>query len=80
MKILIIGVNYAPETSGIAPYTSAMAEGLQAAGHEVSIITGIPHYPQWSNYTNFRGLTRVEQRDENLRRFRAVIDGVEMNP
>ena len=25
-------------------------------------------------------LTRVEQRDENLRRFRAVIDGVEMNP
>ena len=30
-------------------------------------------------YVRMVGLTRVEQRDENLRRFRAVIDGVEMN-
>ncbi|MGO4957021.1 glycosyltransferase family 4 protein [Luteococcus sp. Sow4_B9] len=60
MKILIIGVNYAPEISGIAPYTTAMAEGLVAQGHQVNVITGIPHYPQWSNYTNFSGLTRVD--------------------
>jgi hypothetical protein len=26
------------------------------------------------------GLTRVEQRDQNLPRFRAIADGVEMNP
>jgi hypothetical protein len=31
-------------------------------------------------YVRMVGLTRVEQRDENLRRFRSVIDGVEMNP
>jgi hypothetical protein len=31
-------------------------------------------------YVRMVGLTRVEQRDRNLRRFRSVIDGVEMNP
>lgn len=31
-------------------------------------------------YVRMVGLTRVEQRDENLRRFRALIDGVETNP
>ncbi len=74
MKILIIGVNYAPEISGIAPYTTAMAEGLVAQGHQVNVITGIPHYPQWSNYTNFTGLTRTETiNGVNVRRVRHVI-------
>ena len=31
-------------------------------------------------YVRMVGLTRVEQRDQNLRRFRSVIDGVDMNP
>lgn len=74
MKILLIGVNSAPEISGIAPYTSAMADGLAQQGHQVRLITGIPHYPQWSNYTNFTGLTRVERHgDVLMRRVRHVI-------
>ncbi|MEL4357774.1 MULTISPECIES: glycosyltransferase family 4 protein [unclassified Luteococcus] len=74
MKILIIGVNYSPEISGIAPYTTAMAEGLQSVGHQVRVSTGIPHYPQWSNYTNFRGLCREESiRGVTVRRVRHVI-------
>ncbi|WP_420176030.1 glycosyltransferase family 4 protein [Luteococcus sp. OSA5] len=74
MKILIIGVNYAPEISGIAPYTTAMAEGLAKQGHQVNVITGVPHYPQWSNYTNFTGLTRTENiNGVNVRRVRHVI-------
>lgn len=60
MKVLVIGVNYAPEITGIAPYTTAMAEGLEAAGHDVTVITGIPHYPQWKNFTGFTGLRRRE--------------------
>lgn len=74
MKILTIGVNYAPEISGIAPYTAAMAEGLQGLGHQVRVITGIPHYPQWSNYTNFSGLTRLETiKGVPVRRVRHMI-------
>lgn len=74
MRILLIGVNYAPEISGIAPYTAAMAEGLTRAGHQVHVITGVPHYPQWSNYTNFRGLTGREWiNGVQVRRVRHVI-------
>lgn len=74
MRILIIGVNCAPEISGIAPYTSAMAEGLQGAGHQVRVITGIPHYPQWTNYTHFTGLTRLDEvNGVPVRRVRHVV-------
>jgi predicted YcjX-like family ATPase len=31
-------------------------------------------------YVRLVGLTRVEQRDQNLPRFRTMIDGVDMNP
>lgn len=74
MKVLVVGVNYAPEISGIAPYTSAMAEGLTSRGDVVQVITGIPHYPQWANYTNFTGITRVEEiHGVSVRRMRHVI-------
>lgn len=74
MKVLVIGVNYAPEISGIAPYTTAMAEGLAARGEQVRVITGVPHYPQWTNYTNFSGLVRRDDRNGiALRRVRHVI-------
>lgn len=47
MRVLVVGLNYAPEPTGIAPYTTRMATGLQARGHEVRVLTAMPHYPQW---------------------------------
>ena len=46
-RVLVVGINYAPETSGIAPYTAACAEALLAAGAQVRVVTGVPHYPEW---------------------------------
>ena len=48
LKVLIIGINYAPEVTGIAPYTTGVARGLAAAGHRVQVLCGFPHYPAWS--------------------------------
>lgn len=62
-RILIIGINYRPETTGIAPYTSQMAEHLAAAGHSVTVITGFPHYPAWRLEPGERRVRAVEQRD-----------------
>jgi colanic acid biosynthesis glycosyl transferase WcaI len=47
LSILLLGINYAPEQSGIAPYTTGLARGLQARGHRVTVVTTHPHYPQW---------------------------------
>ena len=54
-RVLVLGVNYAPETTGIAPYTAAVAEHLATLGARVSVVTGMPHYPQWRVADGYRG-------------------------
>jgi colanic acid biosynthesis glycosyl transferase WcaI len=46
-SVVIVGLNYAPEHSGIAPYTTGMARHLADAGFDVTVVTGYPHYPEW---------------------------------
>lgn len=62
-KILIVGINYRPETTGIAPYTSYMAEHLAASGHRVTAITGFAHYPAWRMEPGEHRLRTVETRN-----------------
>lgn len=47
MRLLIVGINYSPELTGIGPYTSALANHLAAQGDQVTVVTGQPHYPDW---------------------------------
>jgi glycosyltransferase involved in cell wall biosynthesis len=47
MRVLIIGINYRPEPTGIGPYTAGLAEHLAARGDDVTVITGLPSYPGW---------------------------------
>ena len=47
MRVLIIGINYRPEPTGIGPYTAGLAEHLAARGDEVTVLTGLPSYPGW---------------------------------
>lgn len=64
LDVLIIGVNYAPELTGIAPYTTALAEHLARRGHRVNVITGMPHYPSWKIQSEYAGkLSVVEERN-----------------
>jgi len=50
MKLLILGLNYAPEPVGIGPYTAGLAEDMAARGHQVTVVAGKPYYPQWRPY------------------------------
>ncbi len=47
MKILVYGINYAPELVGIGKYTQEMCEWLAARGHQVKVVTAYPYYPYW---------------------------------
>lgn len=53
MKILIYGINYAPELTGIGKYTGEMGAWLAGRGHEVSVITALPYYPEWQVPSDF---------------------------
>jgi colanic acid biosynthesis glycosyl transferase WcaI len=47
MKVLLYGLNYAPEPVGIGKYSGDLAEWLAAQGHQVRVITAPPYFPEW---------------------------------
>ena len=47
MKILLYGINFAPEHTGIGKYTGEMAAWLAARWHQVRVVTAPPYYPDW---------------------------------
>src|SRR5262249_44815299 len=63
------GLNYAPEPTGNAPYTTGLAEYLADMGHEVEVVTGQPHYPQWRRYRDPETRNRHGLRVRRLRHY-----------
>lgn len=47
VRVLVYGINYAPELTGIGKYTGELCEWLAHRGHEVRVITAPPYYPEW---------------------------------
>lgn len=74
MRVLLVGINYKPESSGIAPYTTRIAEGLHDRGHDVLVLTTFPHYPQWRVAPGYDGLRQREQANGvDVRRLRHYV-------
>ncbi len=62
LRILIYGLNYSPELTGIGKYTGEMATWLAQRGHEVRVVTAPPYYPTWRIRDDYRGAWyRIEQ-------------------
>lgn len=55
MKLLVVGMNYAPEQTGIAPFTTELCEHLARQGHTVTVATTFPHYPEWKTNDRYAG-------------------------
>ncbi|RIA35357.1 colanic acid biosynthesis glycosyl transferase WcaI [Hephaestia caeni] len=60
MRVLFLGLNYAPETIGIAAYTTGLCEDLAAMGHDVRVVTAKPYYPKWRTFDGYRGWWKRE--------------------
>jgi glycosyltransferase involved in cell wall biosynthesis len=69
-RVLITGINYWPEKTGIAPYTTGMAEYLVQRGWDVSVICGMPHYPDWKIEEGYEGKLRHEEEVNGVRLIR----------
>lgn len=62
--VVIVGINYWPEPTGIAPYTTALAEYLARDCASVRMIAGLPCYPAWTVPAQYRrGLRFRETRN-----------------
>src|SRR3954470_19000035 len=64
--VLVIGINYWPEVTGIGPYTTAMAEELVRCGSSVTVLAGVPHYPSWRVDSEFRFRRLTRQRHNGV--------------
>lgn len=73
-SVTVVGINYTPEPTGIAPYTTGMAEMLVGFGAHVDVLTGVPHYPSWRVDPAYRWKPRTRElingvRVQRLRHF-----------
>ena len=66
VNVLVIGINYAPEVTGIAPYTTAMAEHFARCGANVTVLAGVPHYPSWTVDELYRRRLRTRQQQNGV--------------
>ena len=57
MHLLIVGLNFAPELTGIGKYTGEMAAWFAARGHKVSVINTRLYYPEWKRPPGFAAWT-----------------------
>jgi len=55
VRILVLGINYVPEKTSVAPFTTGLCEHLAALGHRVTVITAFPYYPEWRVWDGYRG-------------------------
>jgi colanic acid biosynthesis glycosyl transferase WcaI len=55
MRILVVGINYAPDLIGVAKYNTELCESLVSLGHEVRVVTAPPYYPEWSIPRAYKG-------------------------
>ena len=73
MKILVYGINYAPELTGIGKYTAEMAETLTEKGHAVRVVCAPPYYPEWRIANGYPALRYSTQRYNGVVLWRAPL-------
>jgi len=73
MKILVYGINFAPEPTGIGKYSGDMAAWLAAAGHEVRVIAAPPYYPAWSIAQGYSAWRHVKEHWHGVGVWRAPL-------
>ena len=70
-RVLLATTNYWPEPTGIAVYTTDLAQSLKDKGFEVSVLTSLPHYPWWKVPMEFAHLIEGVTQHESVKIIRA---------
>jgi colanic acid biosynthesis glycosyl transferase WcaI len=55
MRILMMGINYWPEETGIGAFSTYRAEYLASRGHDITVCTTFPYYPEWKVAARYSG-------------------------
>ena len=72
-RVLIVGLNYAPEPVGIGPYTQGLAQALSENGAKVEAVVANPYYPHWQTLPAYAGKSWRREQDGAVRVIRCPI-------
>lgn len=78
-RILVVSSNFSPEDSGIAVYSTDLAREVLSGDFDVTIITGLPHYPWWRVPAEYSHLTAGKKDIDGITTIR-VNHAVPSNP
>jgi colanic acid biosynthesis glycosyl transferase WcaI len=73
MKILIHGLNFAPELIGVGKYTGEMVQWLVRRGHEVRVVAAPPYYPRWEIDPGYANAWSREDAADGSRIYRCPV-------
>jgi colanic acid biosynthesis glycosyl transferase WcaI len=73
MRILIYGLNFAPELIGVGKYTGEFAEWLASRGHEMLVVTAPPYYPHWKVQEGYSSFRYMKEADKNIQVHRCPL-------
>jgi colanic acid biosynthesis glycosyl transferase WcaI len=74
-RILLIGINFSPELTGIGKYSGEMIDWLTDKGNDCTVVTTFPYYPTWSVQEPYKGsfYKREVKKDGKLEIIRCPI-------
>jgi colanic acid biosynthesis glycosyl transferase WcaI len=73
VKILLVGLNFAPELIGVGKYTGELAVWLAKQGHDVRVVTAPPYYPAWRIASGYRACCYERGREQGVQVLRCPI-------
>jgi colanic acid biosynthesis glycosyl transferase WcaI len=73
MRLLLLGLNFYPELTGIGKYTGEMAAYLAAQGCQVRVITAPPYYPHWRVQPPYHPWQYCRERWQGVRLYRCPL-------
>ncbi len=75
LKLLVISMMYEPDCVGIAAIASDMCAALAERGHDVTVFTTFPYYPEWKlkGPVNRWRIKQESIRDVDVRRHRIFV-------
>src|ERR1700723_2604021 len=73
MRILVLAINYWPEQTGIGPVLTRRCEYLASVGHEVTVCTSFPYYPEWRIPREYAGKIAFTEERNGVRIVRSYL-------
>ncbi len=77
MRILLIASHYAPDGGPAAPLFTMLCEGLARRGHDVTVLTAVPHYPSGQVPDTFHTKGVKESVENGVRVLRVGLPSVD---